>query len=88
MEDLPLSGQRLDAIILGLERLDSDFEASFIERLMVPDIHGILRRAADYFPNNTIEGAILPLAHPRVPSSLALSATFRNLNTTLRKFNI
>ena len=79
----PLSGQRLDAVILGLKRLDSDFDASFIERLMVPDIHGILRPVADYFPDNHIDGATFPYAHPRVPPSLTFKCSIPQFENDL-----
>ena len=66
----PLSDQQLDAVILGLQRLESGFQPSFIDRLLVPDIHRILRPVGDYFPENYVEGVMAPCAHPRVPSLL------------------
>lgn len=66
----PLSDQQLDAVILGLQRLESGFQPSFIDRLLVPDIHRILRPMGDYFPENYVEGVMAPCAHPRVPSLL------------------
>ena len=67
----PLTETKMDAVILALQRLESEV-TDFPKMLMVPDINGILLPIDEFFPKKGwVAGNSLRYAHPRVPSSLA-----------------
>ena len=71
---VPLSDANMNAVILALQKLDSDSSSVTLPKLMVPDLNGYLLQI-DEFQNSNAAGdeSFVRYAHPRVPSALAFN---------------
>lgn len=65
----PLSYPHMNAVIIALQRLESNSETPFLKKLMIPDTSGILLSIEEFSPKSRSDGNIR-LAHSRVPPGL------------------
>ena len=66
----PLSDPHMNAVIIALQRLESNSEPPFLKRLMIPDARGILLSIGEFSPKSRSDGNKIRLAHSRVPPGL------------------
>ena len=69
----PLSEAHMNATITALKRLESDFNPSYLPKLLIPDVHGKLMSINEFVPKVPKNASALNYAHSRVSSSLAFN---------------
>lgn len=67
----PLSDHDMKAVILALQRVESDFDSSILATLMIPDVQGNLLRMDEFLLDSSASNSSARYAHPKVPSTLA-----------------
>jgi sacsin len=77
LDTAPLSKENLGRVISALELLENETDSAILQKLKLPDVHGILVAVDAFTPKDSEEGAeegarIVRYAHRGVPQSLAI----------------